>query len=87
MAAILAEGANIRRRTHFEVFAALRDSVTNMRAAALERKVQIRQFAQIAQNNALRVSDFVRKGFARVNRTGNDWTHRHGTARLTADYS
>ena len=36
-------------RTHFELFPALRDSVTNMRELALKDKLQIREFARIAQ--------------------------------------
>ena len=54
----------------FKVFVMLRNFAINMRwACALEGEMQISQFGRIAQNCAVRVSEFVRKtmaGFLRL---------------------
>ncbi len=53
-------------QTHLEGFAALRDSgIKHSLGCVLEGKMQIRPFARFAQNNAVPVSDFVRKTIGR----------------------
>ena len=54
-------------RNHFELFAALRDSVTNMReGCALRGEIaKFSQFARFSRNYAVRLSDFVRNTIGR----------------------